>query len=68
MPLHILYVVGKAVFQSNGAYFFNKGLSEDVAPGGSGGLNWLTGLGISKKLGIAFKSAILSSISSSSSE
>ena len=63
----MLYEVGNAVFQSKGAYFFKRGLS-DEAPGGRGGLNKFTGFGISKKFGIAFKSDILSSTSSSSSD
>ena len=50
----------KAVFQSSGAYFFNKGFSNIEDPGGKGGLNKFTGFGISKKFGIAFKSEILS--------
>ena len=43
----MLYVVGNAVFQSKGAYFFRRGFSEDWFTG-RGGLNKLTGFGISK--------------------
>ena len=62
----MLYDIGKAAFQSKGAYFLRRGFSE-VWLIGRGGLNELTGFGISKKLGMAFKSDILSSTSSSSS-
>ena len=63
----MLYDIGKAAFQSKGAYFLRRGFSE-VWLIGRGGLNELTGFGISKKLGMEFKSDILSSTSSSSSD